>query len=98
MNELKLLVSLTAREQIVPRMLVRNLLPILQEEPGLLVDVVLQLMDPSRDFSRVACEEYRDAYRVVATADRVRAREALLAALEESARLAGYQSLRALAA
>lgn len=97
-NELELLIGLTAREQIVPRMLVRNLLPILTEEPGLLVDVVLQLTDPSRDFGRVAREEYLDAYRAVAAAERVRARQAILKALEESARLAGYGDLLAQAA
>lgn len=97
-NELDLLIGLTAREQIVPRMLVRNLLPILAEEPGLLVDVVLQLTDPSRDFARVAREEYLDTYRAVVTAERVRARQAVLKALEESARLAGYGDLLAQAA
>lgn len=97
-NELELLVGLTAREQIVPRMLVRNLLPILQEEPGLLVDVVLQLTDPKRDFTRVAREEYLDAVRSVEGADRVRARQALVGALKESARLAGYPNLLGLAA
>lgn len=97
-SELALLISLTAREQIVPRMLVRNLLLILKEEPGLLVDVVLQLTDPNRDFTRVAREEYLDAYRGVEAADRVRARQALLCALEESARLAGYPNLLELAA
>lgn len=92
-NELALLISLTKREQIVPRMLVRNLLPILSKKPGLLVDVVLQLTDPKRDFTRVAREEYLDAYRAVEVTEGVRARQVLLCALEESARLAGYAML-----
>ncbi|MFC4992973.1 hypothetical protein [Rubritalea tangerina] len=92
-TELELLVELTAKERIGPAMLVQNLLPILEEEPGLLVDVVLQLTDPNRDFTVVAPEEYQKAYAAVLTAPRVRARQVLLRALADSANRAGYAGL-----
>ncbi|MEO1858178.1 MAG: hypothetical protein ABGY95_12550 [Rubritalea sp.] len=92
-NELELLIELTAKEQIGSAMLVRNVLAILDEEPGLLVDTVLQLTDQNRDFGVVALADYRAAYRAVEEAPRVRARQVLLCALQQSANLAGYGEL-----
>ena len=92
-NELELLVELTAREAIAPELLVRNVLAILADEPGLLVDVVLQLTDPNRDFTAVTVEDYQKAYAEVLTAPGVRARQALLRALEEGANRAGYAAI-----
>ncbi|MGJ8673074.1 hypothetical protein [Rubritalea sp.] len=91
--ELELLVELTAKEAIVPALLVRNLLPILAEEPGLLVDVVLQLTNPNCDYTAVALKDYQKAYAGVLNAPGVRAREVLLRALEDSANRAGYAEL-----
>ncbi len=92
-SELELLIELTAKERIGPVMLVRNVLAILDEEPGLLVDTVLQLTDPQREFSVVALVDYRAAYLAVANAPRVRARQVLLCALQQSANLAGYGAI-----
>jgi hypothetical protein len=92
-NEIELLVELTAKEAIEPVLLVRNLLPILAEEPGLLVDVVLQLTDPKRDYTGVAVEDLQKTYAEVLTAPGVRARQVLLRALEELANRAGYSEL-----
>ncbi|MFC5050648.1 hypothetical protein ACFPK9_08485 [Rubritalea spongiae] len=94
-DEVELLVELTVKETIGPGLLVRNLLPILAEEPGLLVDVVLQLTNPNRDYSVVALEDYKKTYAEVLDAPGVRAREALLRALEDSAKRAGYAGLTA---
>lgn len=92
-SELELMIELTAKERIGPVMLVRNILEILEEEPGLLVDAVLQLTDSNREFSVVTHADYRDAYLAVANAPRVRARQVLLCALQQSANLAGYGTI-----
>ena len=92
-SELDLLIELTAKERIGPVMLVRNVLAILDEEPGLLVDTVLQLTDSNRDFSVVTKADYLAAYQSVANAPRVRARQVLLCALQQSANLAGYGAI-----
>lgn len=92
-NEIELLVELTAKETIAPRLLVRNLLPILAEEPGLLVDAVLQLTDPKRDYREVSYQDYQITYAEVLIAPGVRARQVLLRALEDSAKRAGYPEL-----
>jgi hypothetical protein len=92
-GEITLLTELTAKEVIAPDLLVRNLLPILADEPGLLVDVVLQLTDPKRDYTGVRLEDYQKTYAAVGTAPGVRARQVLLRALEDSAQRAGYTAL-----
>ena len=92
-RELELLIELTAKERIGPVMLVRNVLAILDEEPGLLVDTVLQLTDQNREYSAVPLADYRAAYKTVANAPRVRARQVLLCALQQSASLAGYETI-----
>ncbi len=92
-SELDLLIELTAKERIGPVMLVRNVLAILDEEPGLLVDTVLQLTDSSREYSVVPLADYRAAYQAVANAPHVRARQVLLCALQQSANLAGYGAI-----
>ena len=71
---------------------------ILDEEPGLLVDTVLQLTDSNRDFSVVTKADYLAAYQSVANAPRVRARQVLLCALQQSANLAGYGAIEEQAA
>ena len=97
-SELDLLIELTAKERIGPVMLVRNVLAILDEEPGLLVDTVLQLTDSNRDFSVVTKADYLAAYQSVANAPRVRARQVLLCVLQQSANLAGYGAIEEQAA
>ena len=92
-SDLELLVELTAKERIGPVMLVRNVLAILDEEPGLLVDTVLQLTDQNREYSVVPLADYRTTYQAVANAPRVRARQVLLCALQQSANLAGYGAI-----
>jgi|GEM_PF-2355229 hypothetical protein len=92
-SDLELLVELTAKERIGPVMLVRNVLAILDEEPGLLVDTVLQLTDPNREYSVVPLADYRTTYQAVANVPRVRARQVLLCALQQSANLAGYGAI-----
>lgn len=97
-SELELLVELTAKERIGPAMLVRNVLAILDEEPGLLVDTVLQLTDQNREYSAVPLADYRVTYQAVVNAPRVRARQVLLCALRQSASLAGYGAIEGQAA
>lgn len=92
-DELSLLVHLTRMETIGTRMLLRNLVEIIQDDPSLLVDSVLMLTDCKRDLSIISCEEYLDALAAVRDANGLRAASVLQEAIKESARLAGYGDL-----
>lgn len=92
-DELSLLVQLTRMETIGTRMLLRNLVEIAQDDPNLIVDIVLMLTDARRDLSVISREEYEDALLAIRSADTLRAAQVLEQAILESAKIAGYGDL-----
>ncbi|GAA5495781.1 hypothetical protein Rhal01_01960 [Rubritalea halochordaticola] len=95
-DELSLLVHLTRAEKIGTRMLLRNLVEIVSDDPELLVDVVLLLTDTKRNKrGEIGREEYLEAYRTVLNADGLRGASVLASAIEEGAKKAGFPHLTA---
>lgn len=92
-DELSLLVQLTRMETIGTRMLIRNLVEIVQDDPSLIVDIVLMLTDARRDLSIVSREEYLNALAAIREADTLRVSQVLEQAVLESAKLAGYDDI-----
>lgn len=92
-DELSLLVQLTRMETIGTRMLLRSLVEIVRDDSELVVDIVLMLTDPKRDFSLVTFEEYRTAYLSVEMAKDLPGATVLQKALVESSEKAGFVGL-----
>lgn len=93
-DELSLLVQLTRSEKIGTRMLLRNVVEILKDDPSLLVDVVLMLTDPKRNRKgELGREEYLNAYVAVLNADALPGAIVLATGVTEGALKAGFADL-----
>lgn len=93
-DELSLLVHLTRAEKIGTRMLLRNVVEIVHDDPELLVDVVLLLTDTKRnEDGDIELAEYQEAYNAVLAADGLRGASVLASAIEDGAKKAGFTGL-----
>lgn len=91
---MSLLVQLTRSGKIGTRMLLRNLVEILRDDPGLLVDVVLMLTDAKRHRGGgIRREEYLDAYVTVLNSEGLPAAIVVATAVAEGAGVAGHGDL-----
>lgn len=88
-DELSLLVSLVRNEQIGAKMLLQNVLEILEDDESLLVDVVLLITDAQRIHDSDANEEdFANALVAVKRSNALTVKPVLVSALEHAAQKA----------